>query len=122
MPPARNNRAAIWDDLSPGVAVMLVGYMHMLVSDPGDIDEDLGMTYMLLGAELFSQQLEEEEEDRQRRRRGPYNKTRTQQFIDMLIELATERFFKSWFRVDRESFYALVELIKDDPVFAHRGR
>ncbi|KAG8725383.1 hypothetical protein FRC09_000594 [Ceratobasidium sp. 395] len=40
----------------------------------------------------------------------------------MLIEVATERFFKSWFRVDRESFDMLHNLIRDDPVFRPRGR
>jgi hypothetical protein len=104
MPPSRTvrkNRSSIWGSISPGVAVMLVGLMHLLVSEPDDDDEDLGILYLMLGAEIYRQDVE----DRRRKRRGgrygprgPYQKNRSQQFIDALIDKATDRFFKNWFR------------------------
>jgi hypothetical protein len=104
MPPSRTlkrKRASIWAQISPGLAVMLAGSMHLLVSEPDDEDEDIGILYLMLGGTMYEQEVA----DRRRKRRGgrygprgPYKKNRSQEFIDALIDKATDRFFKNWFR------------------------
>ncbi|KAG8705177.1 hypothetical protein FRC08_001788 [Ceratobasidium sp. 394] len=102
---------------------MLVAFMHLAVADFGDDDEDIGMRYLWLGFYLYQQERRAKSHNTVGRRyghRGPYIKNRTQEFIDKLINTATDRFFKNWFRVDRDSFNTLLDLIKDDPVFVNR--
>jgi hypothetical protein len=80
---------------------MLVGLIHLLVSEPDDDDDDLGILYLILGAEIYRQDVEDRRCKKRGGRygpRGPYQKNRSQVFIDALIDKANDRFFKNWFR------------------------
>ncbi|KAG8709567.1 hypothetical protein FRC08_018261 [Ceratobasidium sp. 394] len=101
---------------------MLVGYMHLLVAEFRDDDEDIGLLYLCLGYHLYQQALKAKRHNRAGRRygtRGPYIKNCTQEFVDGLINRATDQFFKNWFCVGRTSFASLLKLIEDNPIFTN---
>jgi hypothetical protein len=73
---------------------MLVGLIHLLVSEPYEEDEEIGVLYLMLGLEIYRLDLKE----RRRKRRGgrygsrePYQKNPSQESIDALIDRATDR-------------------------------
>lgn len=47
---------------------------------------------------------------------------KSKQFIDEVVPLYDDERFKILFRVSRKTFYVILDLIKDDPVFRSRGR
>jgi hypothetical protein len=88
--------------LSPGPYVMLVGVLCLLDSvEPGDLSEDIGMCLLATGMHLHQIRLSSPELQEGRGRygpRGPYEKGRTRQFIDSLLDTKSHRMFKRWFR------------------------
>ncbi|KAF8153908.1 hypothetical protein B0H34DRAFT_70099 [Crassisporium funariophilum] len=53
--------------------------------------------------------------------RGAYDREKATDFIDLLLYRFTDRQFKAWMRMDRESFWLVHDLICDDPVFLSTG-
>ncbi|TBU62407.1 hypothetical protein BD310DRAFT_48728 [Dichomitus squalens] len=54
--------------------------------------------------------------------RGPYNQVKSEDFFEIILRLSSIRWFKSWLRMDRDAFWHLHDLVKDDPVFVSAGK
>lgn len=88
--------------LCSGVAIILLGYIHLLEAEMDNVDEDIGIVMMLMGSAMYQEECREYRlQSRVGGRygpRGPYNTERTQAFIDNLIANDSARVFKAWFR------------------------
>ncbi|KDN47372.1 hypothetical protein RSAG8_03512, partial [Rhizoctonia solani AG-8 WAC10335] len=107
--------------LSLGCAVMLIGCISLMESNsPGDLSDDLGVSLLTLGLNVFKVQ------QRSGMRYGPRGKYKTDRIkfiIDGLLSPEmSDREFKAWLRINRNSFFRLLDLIKDDPVFHSTGQ
>ncbi|KAG8732150.1 hypothetical protein FRC11_000391 [Ceratobasidium sp. 423] len=107
--------------LSPGCAIMIMGCMSLIESDlPGDSSDDLGIFLLTLGLDIYNAQ------QQSGTRYGPWGKYRANRaklIIDDLLGLGTsDREFKMWLRINRSSFFQLLDLIKDGPVFHLTGQ
>ncbi|KAG8721138.1 hypothetical protein FRC09_008367, partial [Ceratobasidium sp. 395] len=115
-----------------GIYCLILGAIHMINPVPSSLNHAYGLVLCASGIVIQA------EANRLRRRgfyngranpsrgrygpRGPYKKRDFMQDIDHLFEDDLASQFKSWARMNRQSFDRLLHLIKDDDVFKSKGR
>ncbi|PPQ98190.1 hypothetical protein CVT26_003236 [Gymnopilus dilepis] len=92
----------------------------ILLADAEDDGEEL--------VALFFLRLAIEDRRKQRLRnlrygpRGSYNQKKSRDFFNLMLNEFPERWFKEWLRMDRDTFWIVHDLIRDDPRFISTGR
>ncbi|KAG8716503.1 hypothetical protein FRC09_015670 [Ceratobasidium sp. 395] len=111
-----------------GIYCLILGAINMINPVPSGLNHTYGLVLCASGIVIQA------EANRLRRcgfyngrpnrygPRGPYKKRNFMEDIERIFEDDSDRQFKSWARMSRQSFDRLLHLIKDDEVFKSKGR